>query len=110
MVKPGDSKKQYVFRVLKPEVPIQPVDKLFTFRIMPRCENFVKLEDGDSTDCVSYVCKGHFLNSHGDSMRDNRFWVYPLAMRPFNLGKGDYRSQNVDEICSRYKALGTTEF
>lgn len=77
---------------------------------MPRCENFVKLEEAENTDSVSYICRGHFLNTHGDPLRDNRFWVYPLEMRPFNLGKGDYRSNNVEEICTRFKALGTTEF
>jgi hypothetical protein len=109
-IRPGDSKKQYFFKVLKPEIPIQPIERLHTFRIMPRCENFLKLEDAENSDFVSYVCKGHFLNTHGDPLRDNRFWVYPLAMRPFNLGKGDYRSTNVEEICSRFKTLGTTEF
>jgi len=94
--------------VLKPEANLRETEKLSSFRIMPRCENFIKLDETD--EFVSYICKGHFLNTHGDPLRDNRFWVYPATMRPFNLGKGDYRSHNVDEICSRYKVIGSTEF
>jgi hypothetical protein len=104
----NDPNKEFVFMVVKPDFLIQMADRLTAFRIMPRCENFQKLEEND--ECVKYACKGHYLNTHGDPLRENRFWVYPATMRPFNLGKGDYRAHDVDEVCSRYKRLGTTEF
>lgn len=43
------------------------------------------------------------MNSHGDPYRDFRFWVYSAAVRPFNLGKGDYRAYSVNDICSHYE-------
>ena len=65
-----------------------------TFRIMPNCDNQQQFEEGE--DCTKYICKGHHLSTHGDPYRDNKFWVYPASMRPFNLGKGDYRVQNIE--------------
>jgi len=67
-----------------------PSDKYCAYRTDPDCKNNQELER--TNEYISYICKGHLLNSHGDPLRENKFWVYPATMRPFNLGKGDYRS------------------
>jgi hypothetical protein len=75
---------------------------------MPLCNNCELFDENDYEK--KYVCKGHLMSSHGDPYRQNKFWVYPLHVRPFSLGSGDYKAASVQEICSNYKQRGLSEF